>query len=770
VRRFLLLAALILLFAECVSAASPGVNSISPSVLFSDASPQTVTITGHDFSPGAQVCLSSTESERYGLRGDQVTVVSSTTITFQVTLQTASTRSWFVGVAAPPFSCNVSNVLLEMRPQLSDLTPVIFENGEEFDSGFVGIVHARVTPHSTAYLLYLGTSPQLVFGKNVASDDDGDGVVQFDLDTPFSEAIFYVVDSAGLIRRATPGVPAAPPPVAAPDIEVGPDGLMSRVVAETSSTYVLWVRPGTGAWLAGASDNSPPSDQDVPFRNGRINVLTSIFKPFGSSVPPPDVFTPSDIVVLLGQTYIGNSLFESSGILPSPLTGTPGGGSIRVTPPVVISEGKSATVYLERWGGASGSISVSYRLVDGTAIDGANYVPATGSVTFASGEYVKPISISTIDDGFYDHQTFITLDMMPHGTSNDATTTAQIFVANVDAKPVMSISDVRVNEGDFGSHTVYVPVTLSGRTHLPASAGWFINDGSQSHGTLQFAVGETSKSIPVTYNADTFPGPDRQITIGLNVGEDASPFRNFATVTIVDDDTQTLSVNDIQAEEQSQTATFLVTMSRTVLAPVTVHYATFDGTATAGADYTSTSGVLTFAPGEIAKTITVPVVQDQIADAGETFTLRLSDAAGATIAKSIGTATIMESGRLPPPVVLIDSFAIAEGNSGTTDATFNVRLSFASVLPVLLAWKTENGSAHDDSDYIAGNGTLTFAPGETALPVTVKISGDTTPEANETFRIVIIAASNAIVGDGATCTIVDDDKAVVPPRHRAAGH
>jgi hypothetical protein len=159
-------------------------------------------------------------------------------------------------------------------------------------------------------------------------------------------------------------------------------------------------------------------------------------------------------------------------------------------------------------------------------------------------------------------------------------------------------------------------------------------------------------------------------------------------------------------------------------------------------------------------------VRDQIADPEETFTLRLSDATGATITKNSGMATILESDRLPQPVVLIDDIALAEGNSGTTDATFSVRLSFASALPVVVAWRTENGTAHDDSDYIVGIGTLTFAPGETALPVIVKISGDTIAEANEVFRLVIIGTSNAIAGSGASCTIINDDGQPPPSRRR----
>jgi hypothetical protein len=769
-RRFLFLAALILPFAAPYArAANPGIDSISPAVLTSSPSPQTVTITGHDFSPGATVYL---ENLQYGWPSQyatQVTVVSSTTINFVIEFQTSSTLSWSVHVRTPSFSS--AGVPWEMRPQLSEMTPMIIEDGAYDGIGYDAIIHARVTPHSTAYLLYNGSIqqpffPQFISGRKAASDDDGDGVVEFDLATPAGTAFFYVVDSAGVLLRATPGIVAPPPSVKPPDVEVGPGGAMSRVVAEAETTLVLWVRPGAGAWVAGATDNNPVTDAaDVPFLNGRINILTTNFTPLGASGQHPDVFASSDVLVLLGNTA-GNSVVESSGTLPSPLTGTLGGGSIHVTVPVVIGEGNSGTVYLERWGGASGSISVTYRLLDGTAVSGTNYVVSTGSVTFAPGEYVKPISISTIDDGVYDRQKFFTLEMTPHGTSDDTPENAQIFLNNRDPRPLISISDLRIDEGDSGSRTIHVPVTLTGPTRVPANISWVASDGS--NGTLQFAPGETSQSIPITYIADTLPEADRKVTIFLYPSEDATVIRNMATVTIADDDTQSLSVADTEAEESSETATFLITMSRALTTSVTVHYATFDGTATAPLDYAATSGTLTFEPGEIAKTVSVPVVHDQIADAGETFTLRLSGAAGATIAKDSGTATILDSDRLPQPVVLIDDISVAEGNAGTTDATFDVRLSFASALPVVVAWKTENGSAHDDSDYTSAIGTLTFAPGETALPVTVKISGDTTSEPNENFRLIVIGASNAIAGNSGTCTIINDDGQAPPPRRRAA--
>ena len=105
-----------------------------------------------------------------------------------------------------------------------------------------------------------------------------------------------------------------------------------------------------------------------------------------------------------------------------------------------------------------------------------------------------------------------------------------------------------------------------------------------------------------------------------------------------------LSVADARVNENAgEPLAFSLTLSRGAAAPVTVAYATADGTATAGADYTATSGTLTFAPGETAKTVPVPVLDDAHDDTEETLTLTLSTATGARIRDGTATGTIVNT-------------------------------------------------------------------------------------------------------------------------------
>ena len=106
----------------------------------------------------------------------------------------------------------------------------------------------------------------------------------------------------------------------------------------------------------------------------------------------------------------------------------------------------------------------------------------------------------------------------------------------------------------------------------------------------------------------------------------------------------TVSVADARAREgEDETLDFAVTLSRAASGRVSVSYATADGTARAGADYTRASGKLRFAPGETVKTVAVPVLDDAHDEGEETLTLRLSKAFRARLADRVATGTIVNS-------------------------------------------------------------------------------------------------------------------------------
>jgi Calx-beta domain len=181
-------------------------------------------------------------------------------------------------------------------------------------------------------------------------------------------------------------------------------------------------------------------------------------------------------------------------------------------------------------------------------------------------------------------------------------------------------------------------------------------------------------------------------------------------------------------------------------------------------DYAATSGTLTFAPGETAKTATVQANGDTTVEPDETFTVNLSNAVGnATIADAQAVATIVNDDRTatPPPArISIDDVTMAEGNAGQTAFRFTVSLDRAQSAPVTVGFATADGTATAASDYAANAGAVTLAAGETTKTVSVQVNGDTRKEPDETFKVdLAIAAGNATIADGqAVGTIVNDDR------------
>ena len=112
----------------------------------------------------------------------------------------------------------------------------------------------------------------------------------------------------------------------------------------------------------------------------------------------------------------------------------------------------------------------------------------------------------------------------------------------------------------------------------------------------------------------------------------------------------TLSVADAEVDENSDvTLDFAVTLNRVLTDPVTVGYSTADDTASAGADYTNTTGTLTFAAGETLKTVSVPVLDDEHDEGSETMTLTLSNPSPARVklADAEATGTINNTDVMP---------------------------------------------------------------------------------------------------------------------------
>jgi hypothetical protein len=204
------------------------------------------------------------------------------------------------------------------------------------------------------------------------------------------------------------------------------------------------------------------------------------------------------------------------------------------------------------------------------------------------------------------------------------------------------------------------------------------------------------------------------------------------------------SINSVSVQEGNSgttNAVFTVTLSSPLTTSATVKYATVNGTATAGSDYTATSGTLTFSAGQTSKTIIVAINGDTLAEPSETFNVQLSSPTKAVLGNATGLGTILSDDGTAA-LSIADTSAV-NVTRGTTNATFTVSLSSALSTPVTINYATADGTAIAGTDYNSTSGQLTFNPGQTSQTISVTVIGTTLSELAKTFQVTLSNPVNA---------------------------
>lgn len=215
-------------------------------------------------------------------------------------------------------------------------------------------------------------------------------------------------------------------------------------------------------------------------------------------------------------------------------------------------------------------------------------------------------------------------------------------------------------------------------------------------------------------NGDTKPEDDENFFVTLSGASNASILLAQGTGTILNDDAA-ISISDVttaEGDSGTHTVTFTASLSKPSFDQITVDFASQNGSATAGEDYTATgTGTLTFAPGSTTQTFNVTISGDTKFEGDETFFIKLTNPVSAsdgsaTIADDTGTGTISNDDA--KPTLSISNSIHGEGNAGASGYDFTVTLTGATGLPITVDWNTQDGTAVAPSDYSAGSGTLTF--------------------------------------------------------------
>lgn len=194
--------------------------------------------------------------------------------------------------------------------------------------------------------------------------------------------------------------------------------------------------------------------------------------------------------------------------------------------------------------------------------------------------------------------------------------------------------------------------------------------------------------------------------------------------------------------------------------PASVGYATSNGTAVAGSDYTMTTGVLSFAAGIVSRTFSVPIVDDSAGEWDETVALSLRDPSSTAKLGVPSEAVLTLEDNEPPPGCLQFTSTLYEVNETNGVMAITVTRAYGGSGSVTVDFSTSNETALSGSDYTATNGTLVFGNGVTSQTITVSVANDTAIESAETLSLRLAnPTGGAILGDTvcATLRIVSED-------------
>lgn len=295
------------------------------------------------------------------------------------------------------------------------------------------------------------------------------------------------------------------------------------------------------------------------------------------------------------------------------------------------------------------------------------------------------------------------------------------------------------------------------------------SDYNATNGTLTFNDGETLKTVIVPIvNDATLEGP-QAFTASLSNPTGGATLANakVAAITITDDDPPPgLNISNpsvLEGNSGTTPMTFQLHLAAPAEVPITFQYSTSSWSATLGIDYLSTSGSITFAPGETQKSVAVQIVGDASYEHDEVLSLSVNSGSPYFIFRS-ASGTIRNDDA--PPVISGQNVSIVEGTSGTNMAA--ITLQATAPVDAFFYYSTAPRSARSGEDYVSRIGTVSFNH-ETTKTIEIPIIGDTVTEDHEQFAIHLyhpfpVGVDYELQEEPIVVTILNDDYGVGPDK------
>jgi len=360
-------------------------------------------------------------------------------------------------------------------------------------------------------------------------------------------------------------------------------------------------------------------------------------------------------------------------------------------------------------------------ILDGAALDAA----ATGDNRFITDAATTFADVLVRPD---QRGSLITLDIAPTSVNEDGT---QNLVYTF-TRTGNSTDALTVNYNVGGTATVGTDYTQTGAASFSGTTG-----------SVTFAAGATTATVTIDPTADKIVERNETVALSLASGTGYVIGGTPAVIgTIVNDDSPTINLSAdrtvVEGTTSPQTVSYTLTLSDASTKTITVQYATANGTAAAGLDYTSVTGTLTFNPGVTSQVINIPILNDSINEADETFTLTLSSPTNVNLGTATTVTTITDTLTASVTTTLaanVENLTLTgtsaingTGNTGDNILTGNTAsnsLSGGAGNDILIGGGGDdrlNGGAGNDS-LIGGVGNNTYS-----FPATTALGSDTITE------------------------------------------
>ncbi|MBT3017197.1 MAG: S8 family serine peptidase [Candidatus Thiodiazotropha sp. (ex Clathrolucina costata)] len=430
----------------------------------------------------------------------------------------------------------------------------------------------------------------------------------------------------------------------------------------------------------------------------------------------------------------------------------------------------------------------AYNIVSGTSFAAPH---VTGAMALLKSAF-PDATLSQIETALYDSA----LDLGEAGTDDsfgygllDVAAAHALLESNFGSN---ENSRIEFNESlfsvDENTQKLIVTVRRSGGSKGEASVDYTTiedeakqgRDYAISKGTLQFNDGETLRSFEVFIHDDDLDEENESFYVALsNVDGNATLGEDLeAEVIILDNDgTGAISFGAVAYAVNESKQQAIIDLIRTggSTGIVDVEYQLLAKSAAADIDFVADNGTIRFQPGETQKEIHVELVDDTLHEDNETFQIILTAVSeDASIAEPASTTvTILDNDPDIETVTIYLDAVSYDVNESSNQVFLTVIRSGDLEASASVKYKTIDGSAIKESDYVDTSGTLTFPAGVTRRTIAIEIINDGLYEEESSFTLILTDASgNATITtpSAAIVRIIDDDALPFVSIHSSPGH